>query len=112
MRGVAGEKETAELHRLDDKAPHARDALLKDRSRVGTPGGGSVEPAHELVPDRLVGPALGILVGCALQIQARDFTGTHREKREAALMMRVYKLVRSRRGGGENAEPRKRVNVL
>ncbi len=64
VRGVAGEEQAAVLHRLDDEAAHAGDALLEDLAGVQRP---ALEPEAplELVPDPLVGPLVEILVRAA-----------------------------------------------
>src|SRR5918999_1708751 len=71
VRGVAREKKTPVLHRLDHKAPHPRHALLEDLARMERPAR-EPEPALELVPDPLVRPLVQRLVRPHLGGQPRD----------------------------------------
>src|SRR5438876_4992554 len=79
---VAREKEPAVLERLDDEAPHPRDALLED-GPLGELPVPNTQPRLQLDPDSLVRPLVEILVRCALQIEAAQFWRTQAEEREA-----------------------------
>ena len=72
VRGVAGQKQAAVLHRLGHEAAHGGDALLKDGTLVETKAIDGLEALMQLLPDSLVGPFGEVLVGTALQIQTAD----------------------------------------
>src|SRR5215213_210109 len=106
--GVAGEEEAPELHRLDDEAPHPRDALLDDLATVQHPPLEREAPL-ELVPDPLVRPLVEVLVGAALEVQPRQGRRAHAVQREPALVVAVDQLVVRRRRLREDPEPAERI---
>ena len=108
VRSVAGEVEAPPLHRLDDEAPHRRDALLEDRPLVERPAVGA-EARLQLGPDPLVRPRVEVLVGGALEVQARQLGRAHAEQREPLLGVRVDQLVVRRRDRREDPQPAVRV---
>lgn len=63
----------------------------------------------KLLPDAIVRPMIDVLVGFALKVEPRDLRRPHAVKREAAIVIAVYELVRRRRSFGQNAEPPKRI---
>ena len=111
MRGVPGEEKPAVLHRLGDEAAHAGDALLEHRP-LGERPAVDPEPRLQLAPDAVVGPLGDVLVGPALDIEARELRRAEAEEREAALVVRVDQLVVRGRDRGEDAEPAVRVVAL
>src|SRR5829696_2549642 len=108
VRGVAGEEEAPELHRLDDEAPHPRDALLDDLAAVQRPALEREAPL-ELAPDPLVRPLVELLVGPALKVEPRDRRRAHAVERESPLVVAVDQLVVRRRRLREDPEPAERV---
>src|ERR671923_199758 len=106
--GIAGEKEPARLHRLDDETPHPGHALLEDLALVERPAL-EPEPALELFPDPLVRPFLEVLVRPALEVETGHCRRAHAVQREAALVVRVDQCLVRRARGREDAEPAERV---
>src|SRR5215203_21060 len=111
VRGVPREQQTAAPHRLDNEAPHARDAFLEDLARVQRP---TLDPESpfELLPDPLVWPLLDFFVGPDLEIESRHRRRAHAVEGEAPLVVRVDQLLVRRRRGGEDPEPGERILTL
>ena len=83
------------LHGLHNKAPHPRDALLKDRTLGECPVRTS-KPSMKFSPNPLVRPALNIFVGGTLQIEPAELLAPHAEQGEAAIMVGVNQLIGGR----------------
>ena len=66
VRGVAGEEQPAEAHRLGDEAAQRRDALLDRRADRHPCGDFRTDPLLELVPESLVAPLIHVIVERAL----------------------------------------------
>src|SRR6202050_2492786 len=64
------------------------------------------------MPNFFVRPERNVFLGLALNIQAADLRRAHAEEGETAVMVSVDKLLRRRRGLGENAEPAERGSPL
>ena len=94
MRRITGEEKIPMLHRLDHEAAHLGDALLRDRAFIQLPSTISREAPMQLLPDARIGPLLDVLVGLALQIQARELRRAHALKREAVIVIYINELIR------------------
>src|SRR3990172_11457532 len=81
VRRVAREVEPAVLHRLDDVAAHAGDALLEHRA-LGERPPVETEPGVELLPDALVRPLGEVLVVRNLDVQPAELERAQTEQGE------------------------------
>ena len=106
---VAGEVETAVLHRLDHEAPHAGHALLEDRAlrRASSPSSPSLICSSSQI--RSSGHSSTSSSGPALDVEAAELVRAQAQQREPALVVRVDELVARRRDRGEDPEPAVRV---
>src|ERR1700682_4047720 len=109
MRGVAGEKEAPELHRLDDKAAHRGDSLLQNRALVEFPAVDRCESLFEFVPDFPIRPVINLLFGSALQIEPGNARRAHTLQCKAALVVCINKFLCGWTRLGENTQPREWV---
>ena len=91
------------LHRLDDEATHAGDALFQNASLAQLPTIRCLQPGVKFAPDVLIGPFGDIFVGRDLKIESSDLRRTHAVKGETALVVRVDQFVVRRRSLGKNA---------
>src|SRR6266404_7234920 len=94
MRGVAGQKQSSEPHRLSDEAAQRRDALFNRWAGDEAVGGFRVESSLQLVPESFIRPLIDVLVERALQVVAAAVQRTHRAQCEAAFMVGVDQLRR------------------
>src|SRR5215813_6554085 len=101
--GIAGEKEPAILHGLDDEAAHGGDALLQHRAFGEFAR--AADAGMQFLPDARVRPVFDVVVGGALQVEPRQGRGTHGVKRKAALVIGIDQLVLGRRRFGQNPDP-------
>src|SRR5215469_2995976 len=112
MRGIAGEKQTAAPHRLDDGAPERRNALL-DRGSARHAGGSlRPQPHGKLVPDALVGPLFELLIKRHLQIIAAALARALAGEGEAVGMACIDELVIAGRYIRHDAEPAERISTF
>ena len=70
--GIAGEKQFAELHRLDDEAAHAGDAFLQERDLRSASSRLAARRSCSSCQIFSSGHSRDIFVGLALQIEAAD----------------------------------------
>src|SRR5918999_3532435 len=109
--GVAGQEQAPVLHGLGHEAAHRGDALLDDRPLLERPALAR-EASVQLLPDPLIRPALDVLVGLALEVEAGDLRRAHAVEREAAVVVAVDELIARGLDLGQDAEPAEWVGAL
>src|SRR5262249_11656641 len=100
-------EEAAILHRLNDEAPHRRNALLQHRALLQLAR--AAKPFVQLIPDAGIGPVLDFFIVTALQIEPRQCRPAHRVKRESAIGVGVDQFMIGRRRFRQDTEPAKRI---
>src|SRR6185295_1532236 len=83
VRSVTGQEQAAELHRLADEAAQRCDALLERWASDEVRRGVGRQARAQLGPERVVGPALDLVVERALHVVATARATAHAAQREA-----------------------------
>lgn len=112
VRGIAGQEQAPESHRLGHETAQWCDALFDRR-----PGDDSLrdrvgQAPAQFVPERVVAPLLDLVLQRALNVVTAAHTAALAAQREAALVMCVYEFITDRRSINQDAEPAKRINLL
>src|SRR4051794_37877103 len=110
MSGIARQEQPAVLHGLDHEAAHRGDTLLQHLALDKLAR--AADPRVQLPPDALVRPGFNLIVGRALQIEAREHQGAHGVERKAALVIGIDQLFGGGGRLGENADPPERIFAI
>src|SRR5919112_6682681 len=102
---IPREVEPTILHRLDGEAAHPNDALLDNGSLFERPTVVDLGPRPKFLPDLLVRPTAGGVVGIALKVHALYLRRARTNKGETPFVQRVDQLLRRRGRLSEYAEP-------
>src|ERR1700722_1085678 len=112
VRGIAGQKQFAVLHRLDNVNPHSRGGLLEDRAFAELPIAVGGDSQSQFAPNAFVGPGVNVFIERNLEIEAAHLARAHGQKGEATLVIAIDQFVRRGRGLRQYAQPTEWIEAL